>query len=436
MKSYKILVNSFLTLICTFYALAIAMENNINPQVNNAEEKVTLISSQGHNFIIPRICAEQSPVIKAMIKSQMKEGITKSITFKKIDTETLSHVQMLLLAQPIDESRKKILYNLEFQSNLSLDAFISAIDFLDLEELLNQKYVVPIARELSREVLTELVNLGIPCKELKDASCIKSVLIKNNDEIDSASKILDLEYEKKGEKVLAVDKELIFSGYPNGAIRIWDKLTRSPIEEIKHPALIEPAVRSITIDGDLIVSKYSDKSILICNKYTGKILRYINRGYHYLGGSPIIVVDGMIFSGEDDGRITIWDMHYGEKIAELKGHTGSTMLLIADQDMIISQDVEISRTIKTIAIGKRNTKQWDIGAFKKFNQFINHGLPFYYVALLNKLHLGKIKKITLTNQEKELLQHFLETIKDNWGESIMEVVHAKLINNPYQCNVM
>jgi hypothetical protein len=91
--------------------------------------------------------------------------------------------------------------------------------------------------------------------------------------------------------------------------------------------------------------------------------------------------------------------------------------------------------IKHISLAKDNiilafTKKiasLNIEQHRKFADFLKN-IPLIYIPLLQVINSAIIcnRKVDLTVDQKELLAHFLETIKENWGERVGQVIQSEL----------
>jgi WD40 repeat protein len=171
----------------------------------------------------------------------------------------------------------------------------------------------------------------------------------------------------------------------------------------------------LVVDGDSIISGSWDNTIKIWDKNTGNCIQTL-QGHT----APIqcLVVDGdSIISGSQDKTIKIWDKNTGNCLQTLQGHTDVIWCLVVDGDSIISGSFD--NTIKI----------WDMAVQMQWSDFVAGKLPMSYATLLQQFNDAIVsgRRISLTERQQEILQHFLETIKDNWGDKAMTVIKDELL---------
>jgi WD40 repeat protein len=520
-----------------------AMEPAVEQLGITTDTKVELVSAQGRSFMLPEQCAQQSPVLRAILASSLQEGATKKIQLKNINTHALSVVSQLLQTQ---EGQQEVILNslvLGQESKLAIE-LQQAAHYLDIEDLVTMRSPREITQLLSTALLS---NIPIHClqtlqghtgaiwrlvvdgdsiisgssdKTIKiwdknTGNCIQTLqghtaviwcLVVDGDKIISGSrdntiKIWDkntgncvqtLQGHAGWVECLVVDGDSIISGSRDNTIKIWDKNTGNCIQTLQgHTDVIAclvvdrdkiisgsddktikiwdkntgsclqtlqghtDTIWCLVVDGDSIISGSWDKTIKIWDKHTGNCIQTL-RGHTYrveclvvdggriISGSwdktikvwdkhagnrlqtlqghtyPIqyLVVDGDgIISGSSDNTIKIWDKNTGSCVQTLQGHTGATKVLVVDGDRIISGSWD-----KTIKI-------WDMAVQMQWSNFVAGKLPLPYAILLQQFNNAVVsgRSIILTERQQEILQHFLETIKDNWGDKAMTVIKDELL---------
>ncbi|KAJ3129501.1 hypothetical protein HK098_001268 [Nowakowskiella sp. JEL0407] len=119
---------------------------------------------------------------------------------------------------------------------------------------------------------------------------------------------------------------------------------------------------AISVDGNLIVSGSSDKTIKIWSMESGEELKTL-KGHNGAVTSVAISDDGgFIVSGSDDKLIKIWSVHSGQEIRECVGHTLSV------------NSVAVSRDGNYIVSGSndRKLKIWSVESGKEIRSLAGH----------------------------------------------------------------
>jgi len=135
-------------------------------------------------------------------------------------------------------------------------------------------------------------------------------------------------------------------------------------------------VRSVAVspDGQTLVSTQNDRTIKVWNLHTGELLRTL-RGHStamftYI---PTIAIspDGQtIASGSDDKTIKVWNLHTGELLRTLTGHSGSVRSVAIGPD---GQTIASSSHDETI-------KVWNLHTAELLNTLTGHSNTVYSVA--------------------------------------------------------
>jgi WD40 repeat protein len=209
-----------------------------------------------------------------------------------------------------------------------------------------------------------------------------------------------------------VDGNWILSGSYDKTIKIWDKSTGECVRTLRGH---DGVVKNVIVDGDRIISGSHDTTIKIWNKTTGDCLQTLD---DHRDEISCLIIDGdRIISGSADAAIRIWDKGTGECLHTLQGQKPIYCLMI-DKDRIISG----SRGATIMILDKTLMPVY-------CSNFITNKMPLPYAILLQQFNNALVSgtNSSLTEQQQEILQHFLEFIKDNWGDKVMTVIKGELL---------
>ena len=160
-------------------------------------------------------------------------------------------------------------------------------------------------------------------------------------------------------KSLAITpKGMLASGDQNGAIILWELLTRLEITRFKgHTG--EVNALAFSPNQDLLVSGGNDRSVRIWDVKNAKHLRTIDgRCAVY---SVVFLDDKTIASGGDDYLIHIWDAATGKHIKELAGHQNTIVSLARTHGKVLISGAQ-DKTIR----------RWDVAAGKELSQIVRN----------------------------------------------------------------
>ncbi len=208
---------------------------------------------------------------------------------------------------------------------------------------------------------------------------------------------------------VATDGNYIISGSQDATLIIWNKYTGKKLHILKGH---KDWVSCVVIDGDRIISGSRDNIIKIWNKYTGNELGTLHK--HTKPVTCLAVDEDCIFSGSDDGTIKIWNKYTGNALYTLPGEPACC--LVVDGDQIITGFLHDKLVV------------WDLFEYHEFRDFLNRLLLPYadLFARLEKAYVTK-SKIKLSTADLGIYHHFLNVIKENWGEGVKEEIKQILV---------
>ncbi|MCX6578715.1 MAG: hypothetical protein NT166_00860 [Candidatus Aminicenantes bacterium] len=159
------------------------------------------------------------------------------------------------------------------------------------------------------------------------------------------------------------DGKIIASGSNDGAVRLWDMVSRKPIATFQgHTDIVNSVAFSAISDGKTIASGSNDKTVRLWNIATGVEIKRL-QGHTDIVNSVAFSPDGKtIASGSGDSTVRLWDTVSEKQIQALQGHTGSV------------NSVAFGPDGKTVASGSEDTtvRLWDIATGVEIKRLQGH----------------------------------------------------------------
>ncbi len=272
---------------------------------------------------------------------------------------------------------------------------------------------------------------------------------------------------------LAIDNDYIVSGWWDGTIKIWDKDTGIELQSLNGHWY---SVDCIVVDKDYIISG-SYNTLKIWDKHTGKELHTLTHNQHSFHAHGVVIDGDRVIAGAGN-TLKIWDKYTGQELDTLDVELGQIYSVAVDSKYIIAgfsyglqiwdkhtlkklHNLERDKVIYCVALdgvhiisGTMDNiiKIWDLTNVNEFEQFLS-ALSLQYAHLLSQFAkiivsnnnnatmfnqflsaLGKVTALIdydnanniLSVEELNLYEHFLNTIKENWGAEVQEAIRQTL----------
>ncbi len=407
-RHYKL---SFISLVFSFCLNGMEVEQPA--PVTNLVEKITLLSKEGIPVYLSKTAVEKSETLKSFLNNGIEQK-TKIIDLSKqnVDVSTLKLIQLLL--EVGDQQRKNILLKLVANKNKKERKnktktqkkedynFDKIVNFLMLHEFL----LIPCHYLVKNKLLQKIVKnkrIEFNCATLPSISDV---------DVDSQFSRLDGNFQ-----IRQID---------NNILAILDTNTYKTLHLLEG---CDDKFLSVAIGEECIVAGSKERTVKVWDKKSGR-LRHTLHG-HSSWVLSVAISGDCIISGSKDGTIKIWDNRSGKEMQTLNGHQSPVRSIVIDGNSLIS----MSYDKVTDQSHSQTVKIWNLANYyeflKKYDEFENflNELPLFYCSLFLKflkVLSGNSAKINLSDNELEIYKHFQETIGENWGADMQEIIKQTL----------
>ncbi len=274
--------------------------------------------------------------------------------------------------------------------------------------VLNDDYIFAVdiknRHQINKIKISDVMDEGVFCTS-SDSTLFKTSKTKNN-------KIT----------ALALVEDKLISGHVGGYITIWEASSGIVIKKIdcnKLDCTAKGIHSLLPVDKKLIIGSANAQAIHICNLETDEVSALVLPGYDGSQRLGVYTTGDKLFYLAKDGTL---NMLNGRTCCK----TNITGVMNENPQIAIMGNKIIT------AQADHTIKIWDVSSYlafdkdpvAEFEQFMKQQLPLVYAIFFHRL--ADIQN-TARWEDQEIFEHFLDTVKSNFGDQMSAIVRDHLL---------